>query len=164
MRRAVVQRLRREGGGKAQHAGNRVLGPVRIGHVALAPVDRELAGERAAPADLDHLAEAARVGRLAEQAMVEALAAGTRPIQELHGAVDRRPLLVAGDQEADRAAEIRAAPRDEFEGARQHAGDAALHVGGAAPVEKPILHRSGEGTVPPRRDGARRHHVGMAGE
>ena len=63
---------------------------------------------------LDDVAEAFDAGRLAEHAMVERFAARQRPIDELCRAVDRRSLLVAGHEEADRA--IERAARDEIEG------------------------------------------------
>ena len=44
------------------------------------------------------------------------------------------------------------------------AGDAALHVDGAAPVELAVLDVAGERVVAPARGVARRHDVGMAGE
>ena len=92
---------------QAHHAGDRIVGEMRIGHVALLALDDDPARQRAAPADLDHVAELVRVGRLAEDAMVEALAARLRPFEELDRAVDRRPLLVPRDQEADGALEVR---------------------------------------------------------
>ena len=97
---------------QAQHAADRVVGEVRIGDMALLALHGHVAGERAAPADLDHVAEGVRVGRLAEDAMVEAFAARLRPGEQLDGAVDRRTFLVAGDQEADRAGRNPACPRE----------------------------------------------------
>ena len=112
MRRALVERHGEERIEKAQQPADRVVGEMRIGHVALLAVDGQPAGERAAPADLDHVAEPVRVRRFAEDAMVEALAARLRPIEQLHGAVDGRSFLVAGDEEADGAREVRIVPQD----------------------------------------------------
>ncbi len=50
------------------------LGQMRIGDMPLFAMHGEPAGQRAAPADLDHLALHVRVGRLAQQAMIEGLA------------------------------------------------------------------------------------------
>src|SRR6202042_2717443 len=44
------------------------------------------------------------------------------------------------------------------------AGDAALHVDGAAAIEQAVLHLAGERAVAPRAFVARRHHGGMAGK
>ena len=67
------------------------------------PWTTQHAVERAAPADLDRSPIASPVARLAQDAMVECLAARGRPCQQLDGAVDGDALLVAGDQERDRA-------------------------------------------------------------
>jgi len=47
---------------------------------------------------------------------------------------------------------------------RDAAGDAALHVDGAAAVEKTVLDVAREGAVGPGALVAGRHHVGMSGE
>ena len=164
MRGAAVEGLGEKGRGEAQQAGDGVLGLVGVGHVALAAMDDELAGERPAPTDLDHLAEALRVGGLTQKAMVESLAPPLRPFQELHRAVDGWPLLVAGDEEPDGAVERPSPPGDESERCREHAGDAALHVDRAAAVEHAVRYRAVERPVPPCFDGAWRDDVGMARE
>jgi hypothetical protein len=86
-----------------------------------------------AAADLDHIAELFRVGRLAEKAMIEGLAACGGPLQQLDGAVDRDALLVAGDEERDRPFFWPAIVGGEMvKRRRDHAGDRPLHVDGAA--------------------------------
>ncbi len=164
MRGAAVERVGGESRGEPQHPRDRVLGPMGIGDVALPAVDRQLARERAAPSDLDHLAQGARVRRLAEQAMVEPLAPRLRPGEELDRAVDRRSLLVAGDQEGDRAGKSRTARVEKSQRRGEHAGDAALHVHGAAPIEHAVGDGTGERPTAPGGGIARRHHVGMAGK
>ena len=67
------------------------------------PRTSQPAVERAAPADLDHVAESLRIGRLADDAMVEFFAAARPASQHLDGAVDGGAFLVAGDEKADRA-------------------------------------------------------------
>ena len=59
-----------------------------------------LPDKRAAPADLDHVAERFGIGRLADDRGIPCLALGRRPFEQLCRAVDRRPFLVAGDQAA----------------------------------------------------------------
>jgi hypothetical protein len=138
--------------------GDRVVGEVGIGDVALPALRQQMAGERAAPPDLHHLPERLRVRRLAQDAVVEALAALMRPMQQFRGAVDGRAFLVARDQEADRAREIR---RRVKEGERRghHAGEPALHVDGAAPIKMAVLDEAAEGIVAPALRIARRHNV-----
>ena len=82
---------------------HRIVGAVRIGDVALLAGDDQHAVLRAAPAELDGVAELVDIARLAQHAMVELLAARRRPLQQLEGAVDRDAFFVAGDQERDRA-------------------------------------------------------------
>ena len=55
---AGVQGLARQRVEHAQQARDRIVGPLGIGDVALHAANRQMAGHRAAPADLDHLAEA----------------------------------------------------------------------------------------------------------
>ncbi len=131
---------------------------------ALHALDGELAGQRAAPADLDHVAHRRRIGRLAEQAMVEALAAFGRPLEELHGAVHRDALLVTGDQERDRSFRRACARSEVVERSRHGASDGALHVDRAAAVERVAHDLAGKGRMGPVLLGAGRHHVGVAGE
>ncbi len=94
--------------------------------------------------------------------MVERFALGERPVDELDGAVDRRALFVAGDEEADRACERR--PGDEAQGGGDGGGDAPLHVAGAAAPEATVGDFARERVEPPERLIARRHDVGVAGE
>ncbi len=125
--------------------------------------DGEEAVEAAAPADLDHVAELLGAGRLADDAGIERLAALRHPVEELARAVDRRGLLVAGDEEADRAVEI-AAVCEEARRGGDETGDRALHVGGAAAIERAVEHLAAERIDRPALEIARRHDVGMAGE
>ena len=141
---------------------------MRIGDVALDAVDIERARLRAAAADLDAVAEFLDIAGLAEHAMVEFLAARRRPLQQLDGAVDGNVFLVAGDQERDRAvavsAGLAAVGGEIFQHRRDAAGDAALHVDGAAPVEETVLDVARERAMGPCALVARRHHVGMSGK
>src|SRR5208337_3023789 len=106
---------------------------MRVGDVALTAMQRQPPGQRAAPADLDRVAERLRAGRLADQAMIKALALRQRPVDELFRPVDRGAFLVAGDEKADRAGKRMA--RDEAESRRHRRSEPALHVAGAAPPE-----------------------------
>jgi hypothetical protein len=134
------------------------------GNVALHAVDHQRAGLRAAPADLDHVAEHLDIRGLAEHAMVELLAALGAPFQQLDRAVDRDVFLVAGDQEGDRSFWLAAMVVQILQHRGDAAGDAALHVNGAAAGEIAVLDLAGERAERPRRFVAGRHHVGVAGK
>src|SRR5262249_17028066 len=164
MLRAVVERLRRQRGDQPDDSAARVVRQLRTGGGALRAGDNERAVLRAAPADLDHVAEALRIGRLAEQAMIELFAARLRPGEQLHRAVDGDALLVAGDQERDRALGFAAARGEMVEYGRDLAGNRAFHVDGAAAIENAVDDLGGERRLSPARRVAGRHDVGMAGE
>ena len=75
-----------------------IVGALRIGDMALCAVNDQFACERSAPADLDRIAERARIRRLADEAMIEMFALFSGPLQQFHRAVDRGAFLIAGDQ------------------------------------------------------------------
>ena len=87
------------GGGEV----DRIARELRIGDVALHAADAGGAGERAASSVLDHVAEAIHRRGLADDAVVDALAARGEPLDHLHGSVGRRPFLVRGEQQGDRS-------------------------------------------------------------
>src|SRR5439155_10633473 len=125
---------------------------------------RQRAVDRAAAPDLDGVAKLGGVGRLAQEAMVEFFAALGRPLQQLHGAVDRDAFLIAGDEERDRACRLPAAGAEVIEARRHRASDGALHVDGAAAVERAVENLAGEGRMRPAGSVARGDHIGVAGE
>src|SRR5664279_5297729 len=97
----------------------------------------------AAAADLDAIPQHLDIAGLAEHAVVEFLAARRYPLQQFYGAVDGDVFLVAGDQERDRAVAVFARLAAVIGKILQHrgdaAGDAALHVDGAAAKEIAVL-------------------------
>src|SRR5262249_49740217 len=99
LRAAVVERSRHQRVHQGDQPAYGVVGTFGIGDVALLTGDDEGAVERAAPADLDSVADHRRIARLAEDAMVESLAALGRPLDELHRAVHGDAFLVSSDQE-----------------------------------------------------------------
>src|SRR5690606_20123347 len=115
-----------------------------IGHVALPAVDGDHGRDGAAAADLDHVAEVFRIGRLAAEGGVPDLALPGRPVEQFHRAVDRRPFLVAGDKQRYRALEA-AFGCDVAGGGGDETGDAALHVDSAATVHLAIVDVGREG-------------------
>ncbi len=125
--------------------------------MALSAVDLNPRIERAPPADLDHVAEGHRAGRLANEARVGDVPVLLDPIEQRRGAERRRSLLIAGDDQAKGSGQSlrQMACRGGDEG-----GDATLHVG-CAPPDKPAVTDVRREGVPPL---ARRHDVGMPGE
>ena len=82
---------------------DRILREMRVGDVPLDALDDQRARQRAAPAVLDHVAEALDRRRLADDAIVDALARGRELLDDLDRAVDRRAFLVGRQQQRDRA-------------------------------------------------------------
>jgi hypothetical protein len=105
-----------------------------------------------------------RIGRLAQDGVIEFLAARRRPLQQLDGAIDRDAFLVTSDEERDRALRLAAVRGQIVERRRHLAGDRALHVDRTAAVEHAVGDLAGERRMGPFRVVARRHHVGVAGE
>ena len=164
MRGAAVDRLGVDRDHQRRDVAHRVVGELRIGDVALRAGHDQRAVLRAAPADLHHVAELLRVGRLAQNGVIEFLAALRRPFQKLHGAVDRDAFLVAGDEERDRALRLAAVGCEIVERRCDLARDRALHVDRAAAVEHVARDLARERRMRPLRLIARRHHVGVAGQ
>ena len=75
--------------------------------------------------------------RLADDAVVDALAARGEPLDDADGAVDRRAFLVGGEEQRDRAGRGRVRG-DEGLDRRDERRERALHVGGAAAVEPAV--------------------------
>src|SRR5512144_599004 len=123
-----------------------------------------MAVKRPTPADLNGVAKLILVARLSQDAVVELFSALGRPLQQLGCAVDRDAFLVAGDQERDRALWLSAALAEMIEHRCDSAGNAALHVDGAAAVELAVRDLAGKRRMLPRLLIARWHHVGMPGD
>jgi hypothetical protein len=159
---AVVQHARLQPGQQVDQHRHRIGRPVGIGDVALHALDRDPAVDAAAPADLDHVAQPRRAGRLADDAVVDDLALGGQRLDHPFGAVEGHAFLVAGDQETQRALRFTVGQIGGHGG--DEGGDAALHVDRAAADQDAI----GEGGLE-RRAGpgalvAHGHHIGVAGE
>ncbi len=163
MRRARVEFMRGERRDDARDDRRGIFGAMRIGDMALLADDANAAIERAAPPDLDRVAERRDIRRLADDAMIELFAARPRPVEQLHRAVDRRAFLVAGDEKGERALR-RAAPLDIGQRRGDEGGDGAFHVRGAAAVDSSVRDFRRERIEAPARDIARGHDVGVASE
>ena len=142
---------------------HRVVGEVRIGDVTLDAVHGELARERAAPADLDRVAERVGAAGLADHAPVDLLAARFERFHHAPRAVDRRAFLVARQQERERAAVI-GMRGDKALAGGHHRRESTLHVGGAAAVQDAVAHDRVERIGLPFFARAGRHDVGVTGE
>ena len=140
-----------------------ILGELRIGDVTLHAMHRQAAGQRAAAADLDRVAEFLLARRFADDAPVDLLTALAQRFDHLLGAVDRGAFLVAGDQVGDRALVLRVRLHEVF-GGRDHGGERALHVGGAAAKQQAITHCGLERVAFPFFERAGGHHVGVSRE
>ena len=94
----------------------------------------QVAVEGTAPADFDRVPEFFLIAWLAENAVVEFLAALGSPFQELRRPVHSDAFLVAGDKERNRPFGLPVMCSQMIENGRDRAGDAALHVHRATPV------------------------------
>src|SRR5450432_1873856 len=106
---------------------------MRVSRMALSATDRDPSVERAAPPVLDRVGDRLDGSRFAQDAMVERLSLGARPVEELNRPIDGRAFFVAGDEETDGAFETPFG--DEAHGGGGRGGDAALHVAGTATPE-----------------------------
>jgi hypothetical protein len=123
----------------------------------------QLPRQRAAAADLHHVAEHFAARRFADDAPVDLLFPGVQHFHDAPRAVHRRAFLVARKQERDRAGMLRIAG-DEALGRRDHRSQAALHVGSAAAVQNAVLDDRLERVGVPFLARAGRNDVGVAGE
>ena len=162
MRVAFVPARGDELGERGQGLVDRVARALGIGHVALHAAHRELGAERAAPAHLDHVADAMRARGFADHAPADLFAALAQPVDHAPRAVDRGAFLVAGEQEGD-APLRRLRGQQPFAG-RDHRRQAALHVGRPAAVQHAVGDPRLERRMRPRRQRSGRHHVGVARE
>ena len=81
LRVAGIERLGLQRRDQRHQPADRIDRALRIGDMALLAGHDQMAVERAAPADLDGVAERCDIARLAQQAMVEFFAALGRPLQ-----------------------------------------------------------------------------------
>ena len=131
--------------------------------MTLNAVYRQAAAERAAPADLDRVADRDFARGLAYDAPVNALATLAQQLCDAARAIDRGALFIAGDQKGDRAAVARMRAH-ELLGRGQHRRKSALHVRSPSSVEHSIADFGHEGIAAPRLQRAGRYDVGVSGE
>ncbi len=156
--RALIPATARELGERGGESVHGILGQLRIGDVTLNAMHREASAQRAAPTDLDRVPDGSLAGGLPDDTPVDALTALAQGFHHPFRAINRGPLLIARDEEGDRAL----VPRmrlDEGLGGRHHGGQPALHVGRAPPVKDPIADDGRERIAAPLLQRAGRHHV-----
>ena len=138
---------------------------LRIGRVALLAEERQSPGQRTSPSVLDRVAEPFERGRLADDTMVEMLAFGGGPFEQLRRAVDGRAFFVAGDEESSPNPRTGAFARRIVARQRERGREPALHIAGAASVEHAIRSTSAaNGSKRQRAAISRWNHIGVAGE
>ena len=87
-----IKRVGHDGAHDGDDAAHRIIGERRVGDMALRPFDdqRAVLGQPGRP--ILRMSPSRRgIGRFAEEAVVECLAARRRPLQQFYGAVVRRP-------------------------------------------------------------------------
>ena len=142
---------------------DRVVGQVRIGDVALSAFDGERARERAAAAVFDGVAQFGNGSGFADDAVVYGFAARFEGVDDAHRAVVRVAFFVGGNQQGDAAVMLRIVGDKGFAGGGK-GGDAAFHVGRAAPVEFAVALGRLEGGRRPFFQRACGNDVGVSGE
>src|SRR5258706_8492052 len=108
-----------------------------IGNVRLHTAHQEPPRKRSAATVADRVAERVQRRWLADDAVVEPLAARLQPLDDPHRAVDRGTFFVGGQQEGDRAG-VRRALGDESLHSDDERSDRGLHVG-APTAEQPAV-------------------------
>ena len=160
---AIVPVRRCELGQRRRGQMNRIFGQLRIRDVTLHATHDERAGQGSAPSVLDHVAEPGGGSRLADDAVVQTLAARLQRFDHAHGAVHRYAFLVGGNQESDRARVLRMRRHKPFD-CRHECGDRGFHVGRTAAVEKAVTLDRLERIAVPLIERTCRNDVGMSGE
>ena len=162
MLRARVERRRLQRIEKLRQPAHRIVGELRIGGVALRPLDDERGRKAAAPADLDLVAELAarwsarRRARAVKRSPRSAAQSSSLAVPLTAGA-----LLVAGDQEREPAAEIVAAPARRSAARRRpsrRARPSCRPRRGRRARRRRSPPRTADAASAPRRRAARRRH------
>jgi len=143
---------------------NRILGQMRVGHMALHTAHGELGAQRAAPAVFNHVAHQRGARRFADDAPVQTFVAGSETLNHRLGAVMGRAFFVAGNQKCDRTLVVRVVG-DEALSSHQHGGQAAFHIGSTTTTKHAVLiDQRIKRVVLPGLHRAGRHYVGVTGE
>ena len=163
MRGAMIERLSEHALHQFHHAGNGIVGQMRISDMALFPVHDDVASERTAPPNFDHIAQAFGIGGLTEDAMVECLAIVFHPFEHFHRTIDGRAFFITCDEKTNRATKI-GMPVDEAQRGRNGRRHAALHVGCAAAIHFAVANIARKRRHAPFGFVADGHDISMAGK
>ncbi len=106
---------------------------MRVGDVALDAFDDQRAGQRTAPAVLDHVADQLVRSGFADDAIVDCFAACLQCFHYANRAVHRYTLFIRSDQQRDRAVVFWMLREKRFNRGDE-CRDGSLHVCRAAPV------------------------------
>src|SRR4029077_6215330 len=160
---AFVPRAAHELGERRRERMHRILGELRVSDVALHAMNDQTPAEGPAAAHLDGVADGHFTRGLAHDTPIDALAACREQFHDAPSAIDRRSLLIARDQEGDRAGVQRMAG-DELLGGGHHRHETALHIRGAPAIEDTVADLGHEWVAVPLLEWAGGHHIGMPGE
>ena len=101
--------------------------------MSLLAFDGQVAGQRAATAVFNHIAQFVHGGRFADDAVVDKLVARFQYIDDFGRTVQRVALFVGSNQKRNAALVVGMFGNEAFAGGNE-AGDAGFHVRRAAPV------------------------------
>ena len=136
---------------------------MRVGHVPLPAAHAQTAGQGAAPADLDRVAEIFDAGRFPDNTQIDLFAAFAQGFNDGSRSVHSRAFLVGSQQEGDRPQMVWV--RFHEGGRCTHEGrDGRLHVRGAAPVKAIAAQAGFKRGCGPGLCRTCRYDVGMAGK
>ena len=148
---------------RRRKAMNGIIRQLRVGHVSLHAMHGQPRAQGAAAANFDGVAEGGLARGLTDDAPVDARTARGKHFDYPLGAVRRRALFIARDEQGERAA-MRTVRVQKFLGGGGHGGKPALHIGSAAPVKHSVAHRRREGVRTPILEGTCGHDIGVPGE
>jgi hypothetical protein len=154
---------RSELGERRRELVDRISPEVRVGDMRLDAADGQAARKRSAAAVADRVAERILRRRLADDAIVDSLAARLEPLDDADRAVDRRAFFVRSQQKRDRAGVARALGNEGLDRDDER-GDRGLHVGAAAAEKPAVAQRRDERVAVPLRKWPRRDDVRVAGK
>ena len=139
---------------------NRVVGEVWVGDVALYPMDREDAVQRASTTHFYGVTNGAHRGGFADNAIVDFFALAVEPINDLDGAVGCDAFFVGSDKQAYRPVVLRMS-FNEFLDCNNKRRQRGLHIGSAASIDVAISYFRDKRIAIPHIAGPSWHHIRM---
>ena len=142
---------------------HRVACQVRVRHVALDALYRQLARQGATAAVLAGVAQYIAGSRLAHDAVIQLFAARLQGVANDGGTVDGRTFFVRRDQQRDGTAMLGVGGH-EFLGRHHEGSDRAFHVGRPTAVQPAVAFGGYERVAIPLFARTRRHHIRVTGK